>query len=78
MLHGLVEIAGGLPGLHLSALILEFRKLSVRVLLGQLMRDLAGVLEDVSLIELKESVELDHPIRHVHGTLAAGLIFGVI
>jgi hypothetical protein len=73
LLHGFVEVADGLAPFKLAALLLELSKLRVSVLIGQGVRDSAGICEDFAVAQADEVIELGDPVAHVHGLVAAPL-----
>ena len=77
-LHDLVEIAGRLIGLEPAAFRVVPREFTLGVFLCKLMRNAPRMRQDVALIELQEGVQLAHPVGHMHGPAAAGLVFSIV
>jgi hypothetical protein len=63
---GPVEIAGGLFGFQPPALLLMQVVLGMSVFLGQSVRNVARVREDLAVAQPQEIVQLGNPIGHVH------------
>jgi len=61
LIDQLVKIAAGLLSLQRATMLIVPRELRVGMVLGQFVRYLAGVGQDVSFIEPKEGVELGRP-----------------
>jgi len=78
LLHGLVEIADGLGGLDLAAVVLVLGKLGVGVLLGESVRDFARTGQNVAFTQPQEIIQLGDPIPHMHGAMTAGLQFTLL
>ena len=66
MFDGLFKFPARRVGL-LDALTVELVVFDLGKFLGHLMRDFAGVDEDIAVVDGEESVELRDPVAHVHG-----------
>ena len=78
ILHRTIKIAGRLRCFELATLRLVLRKLSLGVVESHVVGNLAGVREDVLLVELQEPVELRDPVGHVHRLATGSLQLGVV